>query len=50
MNENTLTIRCCESSSTIEINVNGVDGVGGVIGLASNGRLSLLKIASFQEI
>ena len=48
MNENTLTIRCCESSSTIEINVNGVDGVGGVLGLASNGKTVIVEDCIFS--
>lgn len=46
MNENTLTIRCCESSSTI--NVNGVDGVGGVLGLASNGKTVIVEDCIFS--
>lgn len=50
MNENTLTIRCCESSSTIEINVNGVDGVGGVLGLASNGKTVIVEDCIFSGI
>ena len=48
MNENTLTIRGCESSSTIEINVNGVDGVGGVLGLASNGKTVIVEDCIFS--
>ena len=48
MNENTLTIRCCESLSTIEINVNGVDGVGGVLGLASNGKTVIVEDCIFS--
>ena len=48
MNENTLTIRCCESSSTIEINVNGVDGVGGVLGLTSNGKTVIVEDCIFS--
>lgn len=48
MNENPLTIRCCESSSTIEINVNGVDGVGGVLGLASNGKTVIVEDCIFS--
>lgn len=48
MNENTLTIRCCELSSTIEINVNGVDGVGGVLGLASNGKTVIVEDCIFS--
>ncbi len=48
MNENTLTIRGCESSSTIEINVNGVDGVGGVLGLASNGKTVIVEDCLFS--
>lgn len=48
MNENTLTVRCCESSSTIEINVNGVDGVGGVLGLASNGKTVIVEDCIFS--
>ncbi len=48
MNENTLTIRCSESSSTIEINVNGVDGVGGVLGLASNGKTVIVEDCIFS--
>lgn len=37
-NENTLTIKCCESSSEIAINVNNVSGVGGILGVAINGK------------
>lgn len=48
MNENPLTIRCCESSSTIEINVNGVDGVGGVLGLTSNGKTVIVEDCIFS--
>lgn len=48
MNENPLTVRCCESSSTIEINVNGVDGVGGVLGLASNGKTVIVEDCIFS--
>lgn len=48
MHENTLTIRGCESSSTIEINVNGVDGVGGVLGLASNGKTVIVEDCIFS--
>lgn len=48
MNENTLAIRGCESSSTIEINVNGVDGVGGVLGLASNGKTVIVEDCIFS--
>lgn len=48
MNENTLTISGCESSSTIEINVNGVDGVGGVLGLASNGKTVIVEDCIFS--
>lgn len=48
MNENTLTIRCCEASSTIEINVNGVDGVGGALGLASNGKTVIVEDCIFS--
>lgn len=37
-NENSLTIKCCESSSEIAINVNNVSGVGGILGVAINGK------------
>lgn len=37
-NEYTLTIKCCESSSEISINVNNVSGVGGILGVAFNGK------------
>lgn len=37
-NEYTLTIKCCESSSEIAINVNNVSGVGGILGVAVNGK------------
>ena len=37
-NENSLTIKCCESSSEIAINVNNVSGVGGILGVAVNGK------------
>lgn len=37
-NENSLTIKCCESSSEIAINVNNVSGVGGILGVAINDK------------
>lgn len=37
-NENALTIKCCESSSEIATNVNNVSGVGGILGVAINGK------------